>query len=155
MIKATALASAALIVAGLLGLAACGADEASTPASAAAVRAPASATALQNQLIRVVDAVSPAVVQVRCGRSLGSGIVFDARGDVVTNAHVVAGASDCAVTLSGGDEHAGKVVGSDTGKDLAVVKLRDATPESAAFADSSKLKVGELVLAVGNPLGLR
>jgi putative serine protease PepD len=155
MLKPTAAASTVLAVAALLGFAACGGDDESNAASPAAVRAPASAMALQNQFVKVVDAVSPEVVQVQCGRSLGSGIVFDSRGDVVTNAHVVAGAEDCAVTLSGGDEHPAKVVGRDSGNDLAVVRLSDATPEPAAFADSSKVDVGEMVLAMGNPLGLR
>jgi S1-C subfamily serine protease len=154
MSKSAALATTALAVAGLFGLASCG-DDSSAPARAAAVRAPASATALQTQLVRVVDSVSPEVVQVQCGPGLGSGVVFDTHGNVVTNAHVVDGASDCTVTLSGGDRHRAKVVDSDRGNDVAVVHLSDATPEPAAFADSSKLKVGEIVLAMGNPLGLR
>jgi putative serine protease PepD len=152
MFKPAALATTAIAIASL-GLAACG-DDGSTPARAA-VRAPASATALQKQLVRVVDSVSPEVVQVQCGPGLGSGVVFDAHGDIVTNAHVVDGARECTVTLSGGDRHPGKVVGSDRGNDVAVVHLSDATPKPAAFADSSKLQVGEIVLAMGNPLGLR
>jgi putative serine protease PepD len=82
-------------------------------------------------------------------------VVFDTHGGVVTNAHVVDGASDCTVTLAGGEEHKAKTVGSDRHHDLAVVHLTDATPQPAAFADSSKLRVGEMVLAMGNPLGLR
>jgi putative serine protease PepD len=155
MLKPSAAASAALAIAAVMGLAACGGGDESTTASAPAVRVPASATALQKQMVRVVEAVSPEVVQVQCGRSLGSGIVFDARGDTVTNAHVVDGASDCTVTLQGGDEHKARTVGSDRGHDIAVVHLNGATPEPAAFADSSQLRVGEIVLAMGNPLGLR
>lgn len=154
MSKPAAFASTALAVAGLLVLGGCG-DDGSTPARAGAVRAPASASALQNQLVRVVDSVSPEVVQLQCGPGLGSGVVYDTRGDIVTNAHVVDGASDCTVTLPGGDEHKASTVGSDRGHDIAVVHLSDATPQPAAFADSSKLRVGEFVLAMGNPLGLR
>jgi putative serine protease PepD len=154
MFKATVLASSALAVAAVLALAACG-DEESAPARAVALRTPASATALQTQLVRVVDRVSPAVVQVQCGSRLGSGVVFDTRGNVVTNAHVVDGARDCLVTLSSGDQHKATTVDSDRGKDIAVVRLSGATPEAAAFADSSNVRVGDLVLAMGNPLGLR
>jgi putative serine protease PepD len=155
MFKPAVLATA-LTITGVLGVAACGNDD-SAPVRAvpASVRAPASATALQNQLIRVVDSVSSEVVQVQCGRSLGSGVVFDSRGDVVTNAHVVDGAGRCTVTLSGGEKHPASTVGSDSGHDLAVVQLSGATPTPAAFADSSKVKVGQVVLAMGNPLGLR
>jgi putative serine protease PepD len=154
MSKPALLAGTALAVAGLLALAACGDDE-STPARAAAVRAPASATALQKQLVRVVDAVSPEVVQVQCGSRLGSGVVYDTHGNVVTNAHVVDGSRQCVVTLSGGDQDEATTVDSDRGNDVAVVHLSDVTPERAAFADSSKVRIGDIVLAMGNPLGLR
>ncbi len=117
--------------------------------------ASASATAMQTQMVNVVKRVSPAVVQVECGNSLGSGIVFDGRGDVVTNAHVVSGARSCTVTLSGGDHHPASIVGRDTGHDIAVVHLSGANPAPATFADSGKVEVGEMVLAMGNPLGLR
>jgi putative serine protease PepD len=92
---------------------------------------------------------------MRCGPALGSGIVFDDHGDVVTNAHVIDSARACVVTLSGGDRHPASVVGRDITHDLAVVHLRDATPRPATFADSSKVQVGDLVLAMGNPLGFR
>jgi S1-C subfamily serine protease len=146
-------AVAAVALAGLMGLAGCGGDGASQPA--AAVPASASATALESQMVKVIRRVSPAVVQIQCGRSLGSGIVFDDRGDVVTNAHVISGARSCTVTLPVGNEHSASVVGSDTTHDVAVVHLAGATPDPATFADSSKVQVGDLVLAMGNPLGLR
>jgi putative serine protease PepD len=94
-------------------------------------------------------------VQVQCGSRLGSGVVFDTRGNVVTNAHVVDGARNCIVTLSSGDEHKATTVDSDRGNDIAVVHLSGATPEAAVFADSSNVRVGDIVLAMGNPLGLR
>jgi putative serine protease PepD len=154
MFKPAALASTALAIACVFLVTACGDDE-STPARAAAVRAPASATAQQSQFVRVVKSVSPQVVQVQCGQSLGSGVVYDTSGDIVTNAHVLDGASNCTVTLSAGDEHKASTVGSDRAHDLAVVRLSDATPAPAAFADSSDVRVGDVVLAMGNPLGLR
>ena len=148
-----ALAAIALALALAAGLAACGEDHSSR--AVGAVAAPASATAIQTQMVKVVNRVSPAVVQIQCGQALGSGIVFDGRGDVVTNAHVIDSASSCVVTLSGGDRHRASVVGRDTTHDVGVVHLADAAPRPATFADSSKVQVGDLVLAMGNPLGLR
>jgi S1-C subfamily serine protease len=94
-------------------------------------------------------------VQLRCGQALGSGVVFDAHSDVVTNAHVLDGNSSCTVTLAGGGNHPARVLGKAVQNDLAVVRVAGATPPPATFADSSKVQVGELVLAMGNPLGLR
>jgi putative serine protease PepD len=109
----------------------------------------------QQQFVRVVQALSPSVVQIESRLGLGSGVVFDAHGDVVTNAHVVAGANTFTVTLAGGDRHRATLVGADRSHDLAVVHLDGATPRPAAFAEASDLEVGDLVLAIGNPLGLR
>ena len=61
------------------------------------------ATSLQQELVSVVKAVSPSVVQIRTPQALGSGVVFDARGDIVTNAHVVDNATRFVVTLASGD----------------------------------------------------
>jgi S1-C subfamily serine protease len=102
-----------------------------------------------------VQAVSPQVVQIQGQRGLGSGVVFDSRGDVVTNAHVVQGERQFVVTLSGGDQHPATLVGSDPAHDLAVVRLSGATPAPATFTSSASPQVGDLVLAIGNPLGLR
>lgn len=148
-----ALATTALLAIGLIGVSACG-DEPSAP-TGSATSPPAAATALQTQLVKVVKDVSPAIVQIRCGHSLGSGVVFDTRGDVVTNAHVLDGASSCTVTLSGGDNHSAEIVGSVPANDLAVLRLHGATPSPATFAESKDVQVGEFVLAMGNPLGLR
>jgi putative serine protease PepD len=152
MVTKAALAATAVLVAGVLGVTACG-DDSSPPADNGA-GTPAAATALQTQLVKVVKDVSPAIVQIRCGRALGSGVVFDDHGDVVTNAHVVAGASSCTVVLSGGGTHAARVVGRATANDLAVVRLHGANPSPATFAESKNLQVGQFVLAMGNPLGL-
>jgi S1-C subfamily serine protease len=112
------------------------------------------ALALQSRFVDVVDAVSPAVVEIKTSVGLGSGIVFDHRGDVVTNGHVVAGSRAFAVRLSDGRRLHGTLVGVDAGNDLAVVRLSGASPAPARFADSRKVRVGDLALAIGNPLGL-
>jgi S1-C subfamily serine protease len=96
----------------------------------------------------------PSVVQIETDQGLGSGVVLDARGNVVTNAHVVAGASRFVVTDSDGRRHAATLRGVFTADDVAVVHT-DAALTPATFADSSRLRVGQLVLAIGNPLGLR
>ena len=114
-----------------------------------------SLASLQQQFERVVQIVSPQVVQIQGERGLGSGVVFDDRADVVTNAHVVEGEQQFVVTLSGGDRHPATLVGSDPAHDLAVVHLTGATPAAATFADSASAQAGDLVLAIGNPLGLR
>jgi S1-C subfamily serine protease len=113
------------------------------------------ALALQEQFERVVQRVSPVVVQIESGDGLGSGVVYDGKGDIVTNAHVVGNARTFKVTLGAGETHDATLVGAFRAGDLAVVKLSGATPRPAAFANSSKVRVGEFALAIGNPLGLR
>jgi putative serine protease PepD len=113
------------------------------------------ATSLQRELVSVVRAVSPSVVQIRTSEDLGSGVVFDARGEVVTNAHVVGNATRLDVTLASGDSHPAVTIGRDVASDLAVIRITGARPRPATFADSSQVEVGDIVLALGNPLGLR
>jgi putative serine protease PepD len=108
----------------------------------------------QDQLIRVVDAISPAVIQIQTADGLGSGVVFNGKGDIVTNAHVVGNFKTFKITLANGTFD-GTLVGTFPADDLAVVHVKGATPHPASFADSSKLEVGEFALAIGNPLGLR
>jgi putative serine protease PepD len=108
----------------------------------------------QDQLIRVVDAISPAVVQIQTADGLGSGVVYNGKGDIVTNAHVVGNFKTFKITLANGTFD-GTLVGSFPADDLAVVHVKGAIPHPATFADSSKLEVGEFALAIGNPLGLR
>jgi S1-C subfamily serine protease len=104
---------------------------------------------------RVVAKALPSVVQIRSSQGLGSGIVFDDAGHVVTNAHVVAGFKRFTVTLADGSTHTGTLRGAYPQGDLAVVQLEGARPRPATFADSSRVQVGEYALAIGNPLGLR
>jgi len=89
-------------------------------------------------------------------RGTGSGVVMDANGDIVTNRHVVSGASKMKVTFNDGREFTAKTVGTDAETDVAVIRL-DKPPAdlvAARLGDSDKLDVGEWVLAVGSPLGL-
>jgi S1-C subfamily serine protease len=108
----------------------------------------------QEQLVRVVDSVSPAVVQIQTGEGLGSGVVYDSKGNIITNAHVVGTSKTFKITLANGT-HDGTLVGSFPASDLAVVHVKGTSPRPATFADSSKLDVGDFALAIGNPLGLR
>jgi putative serine protease PepD len=136
-----------------LALAGCGGDDSSAPAAAVSESEPAAA--LQKQFVDVVDRVSPRVVQIQTDKGLGSGIVYDRHGAVVTNAHVAAGARRFLVTLANGDRHGAVLMGSDPSNDLAVIRLRGATPPPAEFADSSAVRAGDIVFAIGNPLGLQ
>jgi putative serine protease PepD len=102
-----------------------------------------------------VAKANPSVVQIRSRHGLGSGVVFDDAGHVVTNAHVVEGARRFVVTASDGSKHVGILRGTFPEGDLAVIEVRGAHLKPAAFADSSHVQVGEIALAIGNPLGLR
>src|SRR5437588_1514917 len=112
-------------------------------------------TDLQNAFVSVYRKVSPSVVQIQTSEGLGSGIVFDAKGDVVTNAHVVGSSKTFTVTTSSGKQFKGSLVGTFEADDLAVIKVSGAQLHPAAFADSSKLRVGDLAMEIGNPLGLQ
>src|SRR6058998_426719 len=115
----------------------------------------------------VVAKVRPAVVNIATrqlsydallrpvpAQGIGSGVIFDARGYVLTNNHVVEHAQQIRVTLPDGRAFPGKLVGADPLTDLAVVKIDGRDLPAARLGDSSKLEVGETVIAIGNPLGL-
>ena len=87
-------------------------------------------------------------------RGMGTGFVINADGYVVTNNHVVDGASEIRVKFSDGRELVGKVVGQDEKTDLALVKVEATGLPVIPMGDSSKLEVGEPVMAIGNPFGL-
>ena len=90
----------------------------------------------------------------RPDQSAGSGVIFDANGFIVTNNHVVEGATQITVTLSDRREFSAKVVGTDPKTDLAVIKIEAKDLPSMKWAEYEKLQVGDLVLAVGSPFGL-
>ncbi len=112
------------------------------------------ALAYQDAITAVVRELSPSVVQIQNPQGLGSGIVFDTRGDIVTNNHVVEGGGPYRVT-AGTHTYPAQLVGRFAPDDLAVVRVASATLRPAAFADSRKLEVGDTAIAIGNPLGLR
>jgi S1-C subfamily serine protease len=110
---------------------------------------------LQAEYHALIAFVLPSIVQIDTQGGLGSGIVFDAQGDIVTNAHVVAGATRYTVTTSDGHQYAATLVGAATGSDLAVIRVgADAALQPATFGDSSKVTLGDIVVAIGSPLGL-
>ncbi|HUK45628.1 MAG TPA: trypsin-like peptidase domain-containing protein [Gaiellaceae bacterium] len=111
--------------------------------------------ALQNAYAGVYQKVSPSVVQIETSEGLGSGIVFDTSGDIVTNAHVVGSSKSFQVTTSAGKQLTGKLVGVFAPDDLAVIKVPAAGLHPATFANSDKLRIGDIAMAIGNPLGLQ
>ena len=145
---------AMLLTALLLG--ACGASTTKTVTTTTrAAGSSRSGSGLQEAFVQVIARVSPEVVQISTPRGLGSGVVFDDHGDVVTNAHVVAGGGPLQVTDAHGHSYRANLVGAFAPDDLAVVHAQHASLPAASFGDSSALKVGDIVLALGNPLGLR
>jgi S1-C subfamily serine protease len=109
---------------------------------------------VQSQFVQSVKAVRPSVVEVASPQGLGSGVVLDRQGDIVTNRHVVEGSKTAQVRDSSGKTFSATVVGTSESHDLAVIRVEGAGLPTAALADSSKVRVGNLVFAVGNPLGL-
>ncbi len=83
----------------------------------------------------------------------GSGVIISEDGYIVTNNHVIEGASTVTVTLPGGKEVNAQVIGTDPRSDLAVIKINEKNLTAAPLGDSSKVQVGELAVAIGNPLG--
>jgi S1-C subfamily serine protease len=112
--------------------------------------------AFSNAVIHVADTLRPTVVNLR-GESRrsgsGSGVLFAPDGFLLTNHHVVRGQERVRVRLSDGQEMAGRVVGNDPWTDLAVVQAESTPLPFAAFGVSAKLRVGQLVVAIGSPLG--
>jgi len=122
--------------------------------AARALPAAATTSALQADLIAAVQRVSPAVVSIRTGGGLGSGVIYDPSGLVLTNAHVVSRARAVSVELADGRRFQARILGADAGFDLAVLKIDAADLPVAPLGDSSQLQVGQFVAAIGNPYGL-
>jgi S1-C subfamily serine protease len=128
------------------------------------------AYALQGLITKVYDNASPAVVNITNrsyvyyrfmgivpSEGTGSGFVYDTQGHIVTNYHVIEDAEELLVTLASGRVYDATVVGSDPANDLAVIRIDADTdlPAPLALGDSDQLRVGQLVLAIGNPYGLQ
>ncbi|TZE81379.1 PDZ domain-containing protein [Calorimonas adulescens] len=114
----------------------------------------------------VAEKVSPAVVSVSnmalvnsnfqikyVEQGSGTGVIFDKNGYIVTNNHVVEGAKRIEVGLTNGKKVVAKLIGTDSKTDLAVLKIDETNLPVATFGDSDKIKVGQLAIAIGNPLG--
>ena len=93
--------------------------------------------------------------QKRKEYALGSGVILSKNGYIVTNYHVVSGATKIIVKTINGKEYKAKLIGTDPKTDLAVIKINAKNLKPITLADSNKLEVGDLVLAIGNPFGLR
>ncbi len=83
----------------------------------------------------------------------GSGVIISADGYIITNNHVINGANKITVTTRGGQEYTAKLVGTDAATDIAVIKVEASGLKAAQYGNSDTLKVGELTVAIGNPLG--
>jgi S1-C subfamily serine protease len=160
------LIAAALIALGALGHAALLTVQAPTvPAgptvAAAAVQAPAAqvkVTAADLDAItqRAFAVASPSVVYVNnVGVGSGSGVIYDATGNIVTNAHVVQGAQTLRVTLATGQTLDARIVGIDAVDDLAVIAVKATRLPAARFAPAGTYRVAQTVLAIGSPLGFK
>ncbi|MFJ8857273.1 S1C family serine protease [Streptomyces sp. NPDC102451] len=151
----TPLAAGATVIALAGGCAGPGPAPSAAPAQqAAAVR---SAGDLEDQYQTVIRDVLPSVVQIGAGDALGSGIVYDDKGHIVTNAHVVGSEKTFDVSVATGEKVLkASLVSSYPEQDLAVVKLDDVPDglRAAKFGDTEKVEVGQIVLAMGSPLGL-
>lgn len=118
-----------------------------------------SATTLEALQETAIAKIEPAVVELEVrtvqGEQIGSGVIIDTKGDIVTNNHVVSGEQTIEVVLSNGSTEQAQLVGSNAADDLAVVRIAPfAHMVAAQIGNSSQLVVGQEVLAVGNPLGI-
>ncbi|MEV6648989.1 trypsin-like peptidase domain-containing protein [Streptomyces sp. NPDC051219] len=107
----------------------------------------------------VAQAVGPSIVEINAtsgsGQSTGSGVIITSDGEIITNNHVIAGASSVKVRLSDGRTYDAEVVGTDPGKDLALIRMKGAEGlKAATLGDSDDVRVGDEVVAIGSPEGL-
>src|SRR6202165_4396804 len=112
-----------------------------------------STTAPPGSVAAVAQPGGPAGVSVRTDQGRGSGVIYDPSGLILTNAHVVAGAQSITIGMVDGRHFAGKVVGADTGFDVAVIKIDGSNLPTATLGLSNNLQVGDAVVAIGNPFG--
>ncbi|MDH2425449.1 trypsin-like peptidase domain-containing protein [Sphaerisporangium sp. TRM90804] len=150
-----AAAIVAAVTGGAAGFAGAGLNAAPDPAPAALPRSSSGPVAAPGALSAVAARVLPSVVSVEARGGTGSGFVIDADGHVLTNAHVVGTGSEVTVVLDDGRREPARVIGSDTGNDLAVLQVDGVSGLTPAVLGRSRdVAVGDQVLAVGSPLGL-
>lgn len=116
-------------------------------------------TTIETQQEAAIAKIEPAVVELKVttaqGQQIGSGVIIDTKGDIVTNNHVVSGEQSIEVVLANGSTEQAQLVGTAAANDLAVVRIQPfAHMTVAQIGDSSRLVVGQEVLAIGNPLGI-
>ncbi|BCB87509.1 S1C family serine protease [Phytohabitans suffuscus] len=133
-----------------------GAAPTATPSGPAPAAAPPPAAGgVPNDLVGAAATALQGVVQVRVGRSGGSGFAVDDRGHIITNNHVVQGTGSVTVVGQDGRRLPAEVVGRDPGSDIAVLRVNQSSGlRPLALAQPGTTRVGEPVLAVGSPLGL-
>ena len=122
----------------------------------------------ENKIVEIVEKISPSVVNVSTVhlldvfpfysvpiKGVGSGVIIDSNGYIVTNNHVIEGAEAVEVSLNDGRVFKGRVIGRDPSSDLAIIKINAENLKAAELGDSSNLKAGQFIIAIGNPFGLR
>jgi putative serine protease PepD len=157
--RMTAPAVAVLLALIATGLVACtgSSSKAGGSSGASAAAAPSNpAQALEAAFTSVVRKTLPSVVEITTTTGLGSGVILDTKGDIVTNNHVVGNAKTFRVSLANSAKsYPADLVGSFPPDDLAVIRVHGApTLHPAVLGDSTKLRTGDIVMAIGNPLGL-
>ncbi|MGC4914937.1 S1C family serine protease [Streptomyces albogriseolus] len=158
------LVAVAIVAAAVGGTTAYGVQELTGGTSAGVTASSAAGTdvvpaSLKGTVAGVAKAVSPSIVEIKAasssGSATGSGVIVTEDGEVVTNNHVVAGASQIQVRTNDGKSYSARVVGTDSSKDLALIKLEDASGlKAATLGDSDGVRVGDQVVAIGSPEGL-
>lgn len=111
-------------------------------------------TAEEQIVIRVARQVTPSVVSVSTGRGSGSGVIIRRDGVILTNAHVVGRSTRVEVRLADGRTFTAAVLGRDPSVDVAVIRIPATDLPAAPTGDSDRLEVGQMAVAIGNPLGL-
>jgi putative serine protease PepD len=124
------------------------------PTAASAPAGPPPSASGQEPAAAVAKALLPTVVEIRQGQGLGSGFVYDRNGFIMTAAHVVQGADQVEVRLYDGTQLTGRVLGTDEGNDVAVVKVDRTGLAAAPLALNEQVEVGQIAVAIGSPFGL-
>lgn len=159
---AALLAAVAIVAAAVGGGTAYGVQELTgndTVASAGSTGTTVVPSSQKGTVSGVARAVGPSIVEISAtsnsGSSTGSGVIITEDGEIITNNHVVAGASSIKVRTDDGTTYTAKLVGTDSKKDLALIKLEDASGlKAATLGDSDGVQVGDQVVAIGSPEGL-